>query len=144
MQTILKFRKWAYTLAALAVLSWFATPRAQAQASTATIVGTVSDSSGALIVGSMVQAKNTGTGLVSTGTSDAQGRERIPNLNIGSYEVTAAQPGFQTVLRTGITLTVGSEPVVDFALPIGQAQQTVTVESQVSLVETQSTAVGSL
>jgi hypothetical protein len=55
----------------------------------------------------------------------------------------ATKTGFQTVVRR-VTLTVGSQPVVDFALPVGQAQQTVTVESEVSQVETESTAVGAL
>ena len=52
--------------------------------------------------------------------------------------------GFSTVNRPGVTLTVGAEPVVDFALPVGQQTQTVTVSGEVSQVETQSTAVGAL
>ena len=52
--------------------------------------------------------------------------------------------GFSTVDRPGVTLTVGAEPVVDFALPVGQQTQTVTVSGEVSQVETQSTAVGAL
>ena len=66
------------------------------------------------------------------------------NLNIGTYEVQVSNAGFQTVVHGGITLTIGGEPVVDFQLPVGQAQQTVNVEGQVSTVETQSTAIGSL
>jgi hypothetical protein len=56
----------------------------------------------------------------------------------------AAKAGFQTVIRKGITLTVGAQPVVDFNLPVGQSQQTVTLQAEVSQVETQSTAVGAL
>src|SRR5437764_563227 len=136
----LRTKNWVRTAFATIVLATLCTNNVHAQSSTATIIGTVTDSSGALIVGAAVQAKNTGTGLAQSANSDAQGRFRIPNLNIGSYEVQVSQAGFQTVVRTGITLTVGSEPVVDFSLPVGQAQQTVTVESDVSLVETQSTA----
>ena len=76
--------------------------------------------------------------------SDAQGRYRAPDLAIGDYELQATKAGFQTVIRTGITLTVGAQPVVDFNLPVGQSQQTVTVQAEVSQVETQSTAVGAL
>lgn len=140
----LRTKNWACTAFATIVLATLCTNNLHAQSSTATIIGTVTDSSGGLIVGAAVQAKNTGTGLAQSTNSDVQGRFRIPNLNIGSYEVQVSQAGFQTVVRTGITLTVGSEPVVDFSLPVGQAQQTVTVQSEVSLVETQSTAVGSL
>jgi hypothetical protein len=117
--------------------------RLNAQA-TAAISGTVTDSSGAVMAEAAVQAKNTGTGISQNTVSDAQGRFRFPDLAIGQYELSASKAGFQTVNRTGITLTVGSNPVVDFQLPVGQAQQTVTVEAQVSQVETQSTAVGAL
>src|SRR5207237_141453 len=52
--------------------------------------------------------------------------------------------GFQTMVHRGITLAVGSESVVDFSLPVGQQQQTVTVEGQASQVETTSAAVGNV
>src|SRR5665213_1075944 len=117
----------------LAAATLFAV-RMQAQGtSTATIVGTVTDSSGAAVVGATVQAKNVGTGAVQTATTDAQGRYRVPNLNIGTYDVNASNPGFQGVVHPNITLTVGSEPVVDFALAVGQAQQAITVQGDVSL-----------
>jgi hypothetical protein len=45
----------------------------------------------------------------------------VPDLPIGEYEVRASKAGFQTVARSGIALTVGSEPVVDVRLLIGQA-----------------------
>jgi hypothetical protein len=115
-----------------------------AQGATASVLGTVSDSSGAAIAEAVIQIKNTGTGISQTVTSDNQGRYRIADLVIGDYEVQAAKAGFQTVVHKGITLTVGSQPVVDLTLPVGQAQQTVTVQSEVSQVETQSTAVGAL
>jgi hypothetical protein len=116
---------------------------AYAQA-TATILGTVMDPSGAAIGGAMVQVKNTGTSITQTTISDEQGRYRFPDLAIGEYEVQASQPGFQTVVRNNVALTVGSSPVVDFRLPLGQAAETVTVAAEVSQVETQSTGFGAL
>jgi len=104
--------------------------RLDAQA-TASITGTVTDSSGAAIADAAVQAKNSGTGITQTTTSDAQGRFRVPELIIGAYEVQASKTGFSTVVHRGITLTVGAQPVVDFQLPVGQQTQTVTVEGQV-------------
>src|SRR5205807_8217480 len=101
---------------------------------TAAITGTVSDSTGSVIAGAQVQVRNTGTGIVQSVSTDGQGRYRAPELAIGEYEVQAANAGFSTVVRKGITLTVGALPVVDITLPIGQAQQTVTVEGQVSSV----------
>jgi hypothetical protein len=117
--------------------------RLNAQA-TAAISGTVTDSSGAAMADAQVQAKNNGTGITATTTTDTQGRFRFSDLAIGDYTLTSSKMGFQTVARSGITLTVGSQPVADFQLPVGAQTQTVTVEGQVSQVETQSTAVGAL
>src|SRR5579884_2126367 len=84
-----------------------------AQGSTATIEGTVTDASGAAVVGAMVEVKNTDTGVAQS-----------------------TQTGFQPVVHQGITLNVGSESVVDFSLPVGESRQAVVVEGQVSQVET--------
>ena len=114
------------------------------QATTATILGTVIDSSGAAIPGATVQVRNTGTGQTQEVQTDAQGRYRIPELGLGEYEIHASKEGFSTAVRTGVPLTVGSQTVVDFSLNIGQQQQTVTVEGAVSEVETTSAAVSNL
>ncbi|HEY7388376.1 MAG TPA: TonB-dependent receptor [Bryobacteraceae bacterium] len=115
-----------------------------AQTQNAAISGTVSDATGAVLAGASVQVRNAGTGVTQNVVSDEQGRYRAADLQIGEYEVQASRMGFQTVVHKGITLTVGSQLVVDFSLPVGQAQQTVTVQGEVSVVDTQSTAVGAL
>jgi len=111
--------------------------------SSGTIQGTVMDSAGAVIPNASVQVKNVGTGQERQAPTDGQGRYAIPDLNIGNYEVQASAQGFQTTVRRGITLTVGSRSVVDFTLTVGASQQTVTVEGQVSQVDTVSSAVSS-
>src|SRR5437867_4505395 len=127
-------------------LAWNLTNLAQVegQAVTAGILGTVTDTSGAAIPGTTIQVKNAGTGITQTSASDEQGRYRVPDLGIGEYEVQASKAGFQTVIHRNIVLTVGSQPVVDFSLPVGAAQETVTVESQVSQVDVTSAAIGAL
>jgi hypothetical protein len=118
--------------------------RMSAQGSTnATVLGTVSDPAGAVVPNASVQVKNTGTGQVQQAQTDAQGRYTIADLPIGNYEAQASAQGFQTTVRRGITLTVGAQAVVDFSLSVGQAQQTVTVQAEVSQVDTLSTAVAS-
>src|SRR5689334_23868688 len=133
------------TLATIAVFcllsASMAAPRLAAQGTTATILGTVMDSTGAAIPGAAVQVKNVGTGLIQSTQSDPQGRYRVPDLAVGDYEVQSSKQGFATVLRKGITLTVGSQGVVDFTLAVGQTQQTVTVEGQVTQVETTNSSV---
>ena len=112
------------------------------QGATATILGTVTDMSGAAVPDAMVQVKNSGTGATQSIATDSQGRFRAPDLGVGEYEIQAAKSGFSTVVHKGITLTVGAQTVVDFALPVGQQQQTVTVEGEASAVETTNAAIG--
>jgi Carboxypeptidase regulatory-like domain/TonB-dependent Receptor Plug Domain len=130
-------------LAALMVIGLTSAPAMLAQA-TGSISGTVTDTSGAAMADAAIQVKNIGTGVTQSAASDGQGRYRLADLAIGDYEFQAAKTGFQTVIRKGITLTVGAQSVVDFSLPVGQSQQTVTVEAAASQVDTESTAVGAL
>ena len=79
--------------------------RLQAQAATASVSGTVTDSSGAAVPAAELTIKNIGTAATRIVNSDAQGRYLVPELAIGDYEIQAAKMGFQTVVRKGITLT---------------------------------------
>jgi hypothetical protein len=117
--------------------------RAQGVA-TARISGTLTDDSGAVLVGAAVQAKNLEMGSSQSTVTDSGGRFAISYLPIGSYEVRASNPGFDPVVRSGIVLTVGGDLVIDFTLKIGQARQDVIVNAQVSRVETQTGTVSSL
>ncbi len=112
-------------------------------ATSATVLGTVTDSAGAVVPNATVQVKNVGTGKVQQVSTDAQGRYTVADLPVGNYEAQASAQGFQTTVRPGISLTVGAQAVVDFSLMVGQSQQTVTVDAQVSQVDTVSTAVAS-
>ena len=123
-------------------LCTFSVTRLNAQGATSTVLGTVADMSGASIPEAMVQAKNIGTGVSQSVAADSQGRFRIPDLAVGDYEIQATKTGFSTVVHKGVTLTVGSQTVIDFALPVGQQQQTVTVDAEVSQVETTNAAIG--
>jgi hypothetical protein len=118
--------------------------RLNAQAVTGNISGTVTDASGAVIAGAQVIVTNTGTNATLTTTSNEQGRYNAPDLVVGAYQVQASKSGFQTTVHKDITLTVGSQLAVDLTLQVGQSRETVTVESSVTQVETQSTAVSAL
>src|SRR5690242_9680757 len=110
-------------------------------AGNASVLGTVTDSAGAVVPGASVQVKNIATGRVQEVPTDEQGRYTIADLSIGEYEAQASLAGFQTTVRRGITLTVGAQVIVDFSLSVGRTQESVTVESQVSQIDTVSTAV---
>src|SRR3974390_1117205 len=95
-----------------------------------TILGTVTDTSGAVISGATVKAKNSGTGLERTAQSSAEGNYSISELPIGTYTVTVTQAGFQTASNTNIVVDVASERRVDFALKPGQLTNTVEATSE--------------
>src|SRR3989441_11994608 len=110
--------------------------------STAQVSGTVKDQTGAVLPGVEVTATQTGTGLKRSAVTDETGSYILPNLPIGPYRLEGALPGFRTHVQTGIVLQVGSSPVVNAALEVGQVSETVEVEANAALVETRNTGVG--
>src|SRR5262245_6113654 len=134
----------AASIYALILIAIVGVNRLEAQVRTATISGTAADSSGAVLVGAKIGVKNLGTGITQSAITDSQGRYSVPDLPVGEYEVRASATGFQTVVRTGITLTVGSQPVADFTLPTGAQTETVTVVGEAAQVETRTATVSSL
>src|SRR5580658_2825426 len=114
------------------------------QAATASISGRVTDASNAAVPNAILTVKNTATAATRTATTDEQGRYALLDLPIGPYDLTVAKPGFQTAARTGLTITVGSAPVLDFQLVVGQATETVSVNAEAAQVETTTSAVSSL
>src|SRR5215471_6934648 len=115
-----------------------------AQLPTAAILGAVKDSTGAVIPGAAITAKNLETGLTRTGVSAEDGSYRFSALPVGAYEVRAELPGFRTEVRSGLTLTVSQEAVVNLTLQAGAAEQTVIVTEEAPLVNTTSGALGGL
>ncbi len=133
---------WALTV--LLCVGVFGVARLQAQANKGIISGTVTDTSGAVVVGANVEVKDVGTGISYTAVTDSQGHYLIPELLVGNYQVQASKSGFQTVVHSGITLTVGVQLLVDFKLPVGQATEVVTVTGEVSQVDSTTATVSSL
>lgn len=114
-----------------------------AQTFRGTILGTVTDPSGAVIAGARITAKNTGTGLERSTETSGDGSYSIPELPIGTYNVTVTQQGFQTFLATGVTVDVASERRVDAALKTGEITTKVEVSAdQLPLVETTTNTLG--
>lgn len=132
-------RSWAI------LLTVFLTPSlCLTQVTTGTISGIVTDPTGAVVPGTNITIHNVDTGITRTLTTGSGGRYTAPQLPLGNYEVTAAATGFQTVLRSGITLTVGREAVVDFTLQVGAAAERITVTGELPLIETTTSEVSGL
>jgi len=128
--------------ASLLVAIMGAAPIVFAQLPTGTILGQVRDPAGAIVPGAMLTVKSSETGASRTGTSGADGTYRFSALPVGAYEVRAGSPGFQTEVRSGVTLEVGQEAVLNFALKVGELSQTVEVSADAQLVNTTSSSLG--
>jgi len=123
-----RFHYWLLTLGLLTIPL-----RAQV---TASISGTVDDSSGSGVVGAMVTVKSIETGASRTATTDSAGHYTVLSLPLGPQEVKAEKPGFKSAVRTGIDLVVGQEAVVNLQLEVGELIQQVTVAAETPLVNT--------
>src|SRR5215468_375373 len=106
------------------------------QTSTATILGTVKDASGALVPGVSITIKHTESGLTRAVVSGERGGYNVPLLPVGAYEITTTMPGFKQAVRSGINLVVGQEAVVDLTLDVGAPAEQVTVTEEVALLNT--------
>jgi hypothetical protein len=125
----------------VAVLILAAIPVA-AQLPTGAILGTVKDSSGASVPGATVTVRNTDTNLTRTQMTEQDGSYRFPELPVGHYEAKAEAAGFRTENRTGMTLEVTQQGVVNFSLQVGSTAQQVTVSSEIPMVNTQDSTLG--
>jgi hypothetical protein len=105
------------------------------------MVGTVMDSSGAVIPGAKVTVSNPNKGFTREITSNAAGDYSLTAIPIGDYVVTAQAAGFQKLVRSGITLNVGQIQRVDLQLQVGQTTQEVTVTGNLPRVQTETAAI---
>src|SRR5687768_6146631 len=125
-------------LAALLLAAWTAPALAQVQ--TGDITGKVTDNTGAILPG--VTVTLTGATLIQpqTATSSETGTYNFPRLPIGTYTVKFELPGFKSVVREDVRLTLGFTAQIDQQLEISTVQETVTVSGESPVVDTRSTA----
>ncbi len=95
-----------------------------------TILGTVTDPSGAVVAGATVKARNEATGLERTTTTSADGSYALPELPIGTYTLSVSQSGFQTFAVTGVSVDVATERRIDAALKTGEISTRVEVTAE--------------
>jgi hypothetical protein len=111
---------------------------------TGSISGRVEDTSGAAVPEATVTVSNAETGASHAVTTDEAGNYRVLSLPVGRYEVRTEKPGFQTVVRRGISLAVAQEAVVDMQMPVGEVTQQVTVTAEIPVVNTTTSQISGL
>ncbi len=126
---------------ALAVLMAFA-PAASAQLDTGSIVGAVTDATGAVVSGASVTATQEGSGISVTTVTNQRGEYSIPNLRIGSYSVAAELQGFQRSVKQGLRLNIQTRLEVNLSLSIGAMTEEVIVEGGAEVLQTQTADMG--
>jgi hypothetical protein len=112
-----------------------------AQTDTAQIIGTVRDAQGGVIADVTVTALNVETGFARRVTTDTDGRYRVTALPPARYALTAEKTGFRTVVREGLILLLGAEPVIDVELPVAGLAESLIVEADVPIVDTTNPAI---
>jgi hypothetical protein len=115
-----------------------------AQVVGATLSGTVTDQSGAVIPNAQIFIKNVATGIARNTASDAGGFYAAPNLLPGSYDVTVTATGFTTATQTGITLTVGTQQVLNLTLRLGRTTEKVEVAGTAPTVQLATSSTGAV
>src|SRR6266498_286692 len=122
---------------ALAVCAW-------AQTNTSRISGTVTDSSGAVIAGAKVTAKNDATGVAQTQATTEAGLYSFPSLPVGSYTITVEMTGFKTANQAGVIIQVNTPVTADIAMEVGQANEIVNVTGGVERLQTDNATIGNV
>ena len=109
---------------------------------TAEITGTVADPTGAVVVGAKVAATNIDTGVARETVTNASGNYLITSLFPGKYRITTDATGFKQVKREPVTLAIDQVARLDFGLEVGNAQESVSVQSSALLLDTDTSTLG--
>src|SRR5262245_28556976 len=111
-------------------------------AGTATVVGSVTDATSAIVVGAKVSIVNLGTSFLSESVTNAEGAYYAPYLAPGSYRLTIEASGFKRFVREGIQVRIGETPRIDVQLEVGAVTEAVNVSGAAVLLETETAASG--
>jgi hypothetical protein len=131
---------------ALLVVCMLLSPRfVQAQSSSADVLGTVMDATGAVVPDAKVTITNTGTGISVTATSGKTGDFIFTNLQPGTYKLTAEGAGFKSFVAEGLTLAVGDRARVNPKMVIGDTSESVSVSAGTApQLDTDTSSIGTL
>ena len=127
------FRIRGFAAGALLLLTISAAPL-RAQTTNASLSGTVTDPSGAVVPRALVTVQNAGTGLTSTIEASSSGTYTMPNLPPGTYTVTVAKDGFRTSVQSDVVLSVSESATLKATLTIGATTETITVDAAPQLI----------
>ena len=135
-------RSYSWKLFLVLLLSVTLCGSGKAQLSTATLFGTITDATGAAIPNATITLTQTETNFTRTATTKGEGSYREEFLPTGPYKVTVSAPGFKTLQRAGVVLSVMQDAALNLTLENGTATETVNVTSDVPLINTGDATLG--
>jgi hypothetical protein len=135
-RTLVKLWRFSIVVVLGTLLAGLSAP-VMGQAVNATLLGTVTDSSGASVANAKVTITETNTGIGHTSQTNESGNYIFPDLPPGTYRVIAEQSGFKRESRAGIDLIVNSTERVDLVLQPGNMSETITVEAETPILQTE-------
>ncbi len=141
----MKHFRFRWLITAVATVLWLCTgaPHAFSQATnTGTVVGNVSDPSGAVISGAAVTLTNSSTGASFTAASNGTGQFVFSAVPLGVYDMVTTKSGFNTTKTTGITVNVGTQTTTNIKLTVGGGHETVEVQVMGTELQTLNSTVG--
>jgi len=136
------FERWLLTVLVIGIVfSLVHPPGAEAQA-TATVTGTVRDSTGAVVPDAKIILHDVATSLDRVTSTNSVGNYVVPQIQPGTYEVRVTKEGFRGEVRSNVTLVVNQTAALDFSFSPGQTKETVQVEASAPLLETSTAELG--
>jgi hypothetical protein len=139
-----RFHRHGFQLTFLILILLMTSFSTRAAELTATLSGTVKDSTGAVVSRANVTVTNTGTNASRSSVTLGDGSYQFTLLPIGTYRVTVEQAGFRKYVRDGIVLNVNQNARLDVALQVGATSQVVEVTGDVTQVDTVSATLGNV
>jgi len=134
--------RWILSSVAVVGLFGLASWATAQQVDNAIVVGTVFDSSRAVVSGAVVKLTHVTTNAVTEVRTDGHGEYRTPSLKIGEYLINVEADGFKQSLQKGVLLEIGDVRKVDVVLEIGQTSESVSVDAEAPLLQTNDSTVG--
>ncbi len=131
-----------FSLVALLVIVAMTSGPAKGQAVNATLLGTVTDSSGASVAGAKIAITEVKTGVVHSATTNESGNYEVPDLAPGVYEVAAERQGFKKAVHKDVEVLVNTDTRINLVLDPGTAQETVVVTAEIPVLQTDRADVG--
>jgi len=121
---------------------FFCSLPAVAQLNQGSLVGHVTDNTGAVIAKAQITVHNIDTGVVVKGVSSEVGEFRFPALPLGTYDVSVSMPGFKTARFARVVVELNTAATVDAILQVGGASDTVTIDASAPSLQTESSDIG--